>query len=118
MSNADEQRTHDLACVRRLRKQCSPYLRWQAQIREVVAKDVWDACDAIERLHQELEQLRKAVLHTDLVVHVLFNGVALCGAGAPWVWPPEHRWAYLEDLEHVTCEGCKREAPRFQKTAP
>ena len=40
-------------------------------------------------------------------IHVLAYGAALCGAGVPTAWPPDHRWCYVADaMAHATCPGC------------
>jgi hypothetical protein len=46
-------------------------------------------------------------------VHLLKQGVALCGFGAggvPGEWPPGHNWIGINDpnpMRVVSCEGCR-----------
>jgi len=41
------------------------------------------------------------------MIHILKEGLALCGAGAPLDWPAGDRWvAFNEDLSKATCRGC------------
>lgn len=44
-----------------------------------------------------------------MLVHVLKNGFALCGAGAPDTWPEGVKWISFQDHQHkasVTCRSC------------
>jgi hypothetical protein len=40
-------------------------------------------------------------------VHILHNGLALCGLGMPQAWPEGHRWVRIEEAKRATCYGCK-----------
>jgi hypothetical protein len=45
------------------------------------------------------------------VVHILYEGRALCGLpGIPREWPEGHRWVRKEERNRATCSGCKRGA--------
>lgn len=45
------------------------------------------------------------------MIHILFEGLALCGAGVPNSWPSAHRWLPFADYpaeigKHSFCHGC------------
>jgi hypothetical protein len=50
----------------------------------------------------------------DIIVHVLHEGVALCGFGRgmfPGQWPDGHKWTHINDCpDFITCKKCREVA--------
>ena len=40
-------------------------------------------------------------------VHILHNGVAICGAGIPRDWPEGHKWVRADSSPVATCTACR-----------
>lgn len=61
--------------------------------------------DLLDRAHAETSPPRETI-------HILHEGRAICGAGAPRDWPTDkdgrtsHRWLGIEDAQHSTCPDC------------
>ena len=51
------------------------------------------------------------------VVHGLWYGQPLCGFQGrnPSEWPQGHTFVMATELEHISCDGCKREADRIAR---
>lgn len=48
---------------------------------------------------------------SELTVHILFHGFAICGKpGVPGTWGEGHRWCRMEEREDATCPDCLIEA--------
>ncbi len=55
-----------------------------------------------------------------VIVHVLRNGLALCGKpGAPMHWEPDHVWVSFQDVENhkqVNCPACAAALQKVERT--
>ncbi len=58
---------------------------------------------------------------SDLTVHIVLHGEALCGfykGVLPKDWPYGHIWTDIKDAKNVNCPSCKRLVEKMRKSPP